>query len=136
MSSTKWFRKLPARGDVRRVQRLALQMPQVSTDDSGTESTMDDPRDFLAIAWYGNLGVLLLGIGLLGVLIHRKTIRQWLCACVGLLGILFLSEGGALFHGATVSLRGSIVGALIAALGCFAVMRSLKSTGGTTRNSS
>jgi len=96
---------------------------------------MNDPRDFLAFAWYGNLGVLVLGIGLLGVLIHRKSTRQWLSAFVGLLGILFLCEGGALFHGETVSLRGSIVGALLAALGCVALMRSLKLTGAATRKS-
>ncbi len=94
---------------------------------------MNDPRDFLAVGWYGNLGVLLLGIGLLGVLIHRKPIRQWLSASVGLLGILFLCEGGALFHGAAVSLRGSIVGSLLAVAASFALMRSLKSTSAAAR---
>ena len=89
---------------------------------------MNDPRDFMALAWYGNLGVLLLGIGVLGVLIHRRLIRQGLSAGAGLLGIWILCEGGALFHGATVSRRGSVVGAVVAAVACFAVIRSLKST--------
>ena len=75
---------------------------------------MTDPRDFLAFAHYGNLGVLLLGIGLLGVLIHRRPIRQWLSAGVGLLGVLLLCEGGVLFHGGTFSLRGSIAVGLVA----------------------
>lgn len=96
---------------------------------------MNDPRDFLAFAWYGNLGVLLLGIGLLGVLIHRKPIRQWLSASVGLLGILFLCEGGTLFHGATVSVRGSIVAALLAIVASLALARSLKSFGAAARKS-
>lgn len=96
---------------------------------------MNDPRDFLAFSWYGNLGVLLLGIGLLGVLLHRKPMRQWLSVIVGLLGILFLCEGGALFHGVTVSLRDSIVGSLLAVAASFPLVRSLKSTGAATRNS-
>lgn len=79
---------------------------------------MTDPRDFLAFAHYGNLGVLLLGIGLLGVLSHRKPIRQWLSAGVGLLGILLLCEGGVLFHGGAFSLRGAVTVGLIAAATC------------------
>lgn len=109
-------------------------MRQVSTNDSRADSTMNDPRDFLAFAWYGNLGALLLGIGLLGVLIHRKPMRQCLSAGVGLLGILFLCEGGALFHGATVSLRSSIVGSLLTVAASFAVMRSLKSIRGAKKS--
>lgn len=100
-----------------------------------SDSTMNDHRDFLAFAWYGNLGALLLGIGLLGVLIHRKSIRRWLSAFVGLLGILFLCEGGALFHGAMLSLRGSIVGALLTVVASVALVRSLKLTGAATRKS-
>ena len=66
---------------------------------------MHDPRDFLAFTQFGILGTLLLGIGLLGVLIHRNPVRLALSTGVGLLGILFLSEGGTLFHGATISVR-------------------------------
>ncbi|NQV28043.1 MAG: hypothetical protein HQ518_27140 [Rhodopirellula sp.] len=76
---------------------------------------MNDPRDFLAFTRYGNLGVLLLGIGLLGVLIHRKPARQTIAAGVSLLGILLICEGSTLLHGATLSLRGSTVAVLIAA---------------------
>ncbi|MBL6707194.1 MAG: hypothetical protein ISQ06_13875 [Planctomycetaceae bacterium] len=84
---------------------------------------MNDPRDFLALAQFGNLGALLLGMGLLGVLIHRKPIRLAFSICVGLLGILFLSEGGALFHGATISVRGSVVAAVVVGTVCIAALR-------------
>ncbi|MFT5323190.1 MAG: drug/metabolite transporter (DMT)-like permease [Planctomycetaceae bacterium] len=114
---------------------LAHECRRISVDDSKADSTMNDHRDFLAFAWYGNLGALLLGIGLLGVLIHRKSIRRWLSAFVGLLGILFLCEGGALFHGAMLSLRGSIVGALLTVVASVALVRSLKLTGAATRKS-
>jgi NADH:ubiquinone oxidoreductase subunit K len=79
---------------------------------------MTDPRDFLAFAHYGNLGVLLLGIGLLGVLIHRRPIRQWLSAGVALLGVLLLCEGGVLFHGGMFSRRGLIAVGLVAVTTC------------------
>lgn len=88
---------------------------------------MNDPRDFLVFASYGNLGVLILGVGLLGVLIHRKPIRQGLSAGVGVLGIAFLAEGGALFHGGTFSVRGSLAIALVAAAACLVMARVLRS---------
>lgn len=85
---------------------------------------MNDPRDFLALAHFGNLGVLLLGIGLLGVLIHERPVRKWLSATVGFLGVVLLGEGAGLFHGATASVRGSVVVALFAIIGCVVLIRS------------
>jgi CHASE2 domain-containing sensor protein len=85
---------------------------------------MDDPRDFLMFARYGNLGVLLLGIGLLGILIHRRPARQAIAAGVSLLGILFLCQGSALLHNVTLSLRGSIACTLISGVACLIVVRS------------
>tara|TARA_R110002072_G_scaffold303099_1_gene493552 strand:+ start:307497 stop:307790 length:294 start_codon:yes stop_codon:yes gene_type:complete len=79
---------------------------------------MHDPRDFLAFTQFGILGTLLLGIGLLGVLIHRNPVRLALSTGVGLLGILFLSEGGTLFHGATISVRGSVIAAVAIGMVC------------------
>lgn len=97
---------------------------------------MNDPRDFLALAQFGNLGVLLLGIGLLGVLIHRKPIRLAFSIGVGLLGILFLSEGGALFHGATISVRGgSVVSAVVVGTVCIASLRLWNSSLAANRKS-
>jgi hypothetical protein len=86
---------------------------------------MNDPRDFLALAQFGNLGVLLLGIGTLGVLIHRSRVRQTLSAGVGLFGILLMCEGGTLFHGAALSARGSIVLAAIVVATYLTTIRSL-----------
>lgn len=84
---------------------------------------MSDPRDFLALAHFGNLGVLLLGVGLLGVLIHERPVRKWLSAAVGLLGVLLLSEGASLFHGTTTLLRDSGVIAFFAVIGCVVLIR-------------
>ena len=86
---------------------------------------MNDPRDFLTLARFGNLGVLLLGIGLLGVLIHRKPARQAIAAGVGLLGILLICEGASLFHHARPPLRGSVVFCLTAAAAGLFITRSL-----------
>ena len=87
---------------------------------------MNDPRDFLALAHFGNLGVLLLGIGLLGVLIHERPVRKWLSAAVGFLGVVLLSEGAALFHSTTASFRGSVAVALFAIMGCLVLIRSAR----------
>jgi hypothetical protein len=90
-----------------------------------TELTMNDPRDFLALARFGNLGILLLGVGLLGVLIHRKPARQVMAAGVGLLGILLLCEGTALFHAETLSERGTVVLCLAGSTAVAMTARSL-----------
>ena len=79
---------------------------------------MNDPRDYLAFATYGNLGVLLVGVGLLGVLIHMTSARRVMSASVALLGIMLIAQGGALFHRTQLSLRGSIVVAAIAVTSC------------------
>ena len=115
----------PATGTNPCLRRSAENAKRHPPDDSDTENTMNDPRDFLAFASYGNLGVLLLGIGLLGILIHRKPIRQGLSVGVGLLGALVLCEGGALLHGGAFSLRGSVVVALVVVTACLAMARSL-----------
>ena len=73
-----------------------------------SDKSMNDPRDFLALARFGNLGILLLGIGLLGVLIHRQPMRQAIAVGICLLGLLFVSEGTALLHGAPLPVRNSI----------------------------
>lgn len=96
---------------------------------------MNDPRDFLALARFGNLGMLLLSVGLLGVLIHRKPIRLGLSVGIGLLGILFLCEGGALFHGATVSVRESVVAAFVVVTVCVAQIRMWNSSCSANRKS-
>jgi hypothetical protein len=79
---------------------------------------MNDPRDYSAFVTYGNLGVLLLGVGLFGILIHTKSARRAMSAGVGLLGVLLIAQGGALFHRAQLSLRGSIVLAAVAIASC------------------
>lgn len=79
---------------------------------------MNDPRDYSAFVTYSNLGVLLLGVGLLGVLIHTKPLRRAMSAGVGLLGIMLIAQGGALFHRSQLSLRGSIVLAAIVVASC------------------
>lgn len=96
---------------------------------------MNDPRDFLALARFGNLGIMLLGVGLLGILIHRKPIRLGLSVGVGLLGILFLCEGGALFHRATVSIRGSVVAVFVVGAVCIAAIRMWDSSRSANRKS-
>ena len=79
---------------------------------------MNDPRDYSAFVTYGNLGVLLLGVGLLGILIHKKPLRRAMSAGVGLLGTMVIAQGGALFHRSQLSVRGSIVLAGIVVASC------------------
>lgn len=86
---------------------------------------MNDPRDFLALARFGNLGVLLLGVGLLGVLIHRKPLRQAISLGICLLGILLVSEGAALLHREPLSLHGSVVVILVISAVILVAIRSL-----------
>lgn len=74
---------------------------------------MNDPRDFLALARFGNLGILLLAVGLLGVLIHRQPLRQAMASGVCLLGLLLVSEGASLLHGEPQSFRESIAAIFI-----------------------
>lgn len=90
--------------------------------------TMNDPRDFLALARYGNLGVLILGVGLLGVLIHRKPLRQAISMGVCLLGILLVFDGAALMHRETLSLHGSVVVILVVAAVVLIAIRSVLSS--------
>lgn len=93
---------------------------------------MNDLRDFVAFAQFGNLGVLILGIGLLGILIHTKPVRQAVAVAVSLLGGLLMWEGASLFHGETQSSRTSIAVVLIIAALALAVGRSMlaRSVGG------
>ena len=79
---------------------------------------MNDPRDYSAFVMYGNLGVLLLGVGLLGILLHTKSLRRAMSVGVGLLGIILIVQSGALFHHSQLSLRGSIVLAAIVVASC------------------
>jgi hypothetical protein len=79
---------------------------------------MNDPRDYSAFVMYGNLGVLLLGVGLLGILLHTKSLRRAMSVGVGLLGITLIGQSGALFHRSQLSLRGSIVLAAIVIASC------------------
>lgn len=82
---------------------------------------MNDPRDYSAFVTYGNLGVLLLGVGLLGVLTHTKPLRRAMSAGVGLFGIVLIAQGGALFHRSQLSVRGTIVLAVIVVASCLLV---------------
>jgi ascorbate-specific PTS system EIIC-type component UlaA len=74
---------------------------------------MNDPRDFLALARFGNLGILLIAVGLLGVLIHRQPLRQAMASGVCVLGVLLVSEGASLLHGEPQSFRESIAAVFI-----------------------
>lgn len=84
-------------------QHSAADSPDNSrSPDAGLETTMNDPRDYLAFTRFGNLGILVLSLGLLGILIHRKPARRAVSGGVALLGVALLSEGGALLHGRSV----------------------------------
>ncbi len=58
-----------------------------------------DPRDFLSLTGFGTVGSLLLGLGLLGCLLHRDSSRVLASAVVGLTGGLLILDGAQLFHG-------------------------------------
>lgn len=79
---------------------------------------MNDPRDYSAFVTYGNLGVLLLGVSLLGILIHTKPLRRATSVGVGLLGTVLIAQGGALFHRSQVSVRGSIALVAVVVVSC------------------
>jgi len=79
---------------------------------------MNDPRDYSAFVTFSNLGVLLLGVSLLGMLIHTKPLRRATSVGVGLLGIMLIAQGGALFHRSQLSVRGSIVLPAIVVASC------------------
>lgn len=74
---------------------------------------MNDPRDFLAFARLGGLGVLVLGIGLLGALVHRKPARQAIAVVVSFTGVLMIWEGTSLLHGRLLSYKAMIAVLLV-----------------------
>lgn len=86
---------------------------------------MNSPRDFLAFARFGNLGILVLSLGLLGILIHQKPARRAVSGAVALLGIALIAEGGALWHGKSMSTDGSIVTCLLGIAAAVMVARPL-----------
>lgn len=75
---------------------------------------MHDPRDFLALARFANLGVLILGIGLAGMLVHRKPERFALSNGVCILGALLMIDGASMFHRQSPSLSLTMVALLLA----------------------
>lgn len=86
---------------------------------------MNEPRDILAFVSYGNLAVLLMGVGLLGALVHRNPIRRGLSAGVVSLGVLLLCESGTLFHSRAFTLPGSVVIVLVVVAASLFMIRSL-----------
>ncbi|MDA0587458.1 MAG: hypothetical protein O3C17_05565 [Planctomycetota bacterium] len=58
-----------------------------------------DQRDFISLTGFGTVGSILLGLGLLGCLLHRDTSRLRASAVVGLTGGLLILDGAQLFHG-------------------------------------
>lgn len=126
MSSTRMLRKVqrarsPASTTVSSVPARQIRLPP----DAGIEESMNSPRDFLAFARFGNLGILVLSLGLLGILIHRKPARRAVSGGIALLGITLISEGGALWHGESLSTDGSIVICLLGAAAAVTVVRPL-----------
>jgi len=93
---------------------------------------MNDLRDFVAFSRFGNLGVLVLGIGLLGILIHTKPVRLAVDAAISLLGVLLLWEGTSLLHTGTLTFRTLIALVLSIVTLCLTLRRQglEKSTGG------
>jgi hypothetical protein len=72
-----------------------------------------DPRDFISLTSFGTVGSILLGLGLLGCLLHREASRVLASAVVGLTGGLLILDGAQLFHGVTPAALVSL-----AVLGC------------------
>ena len=72
---------------------------------------MNDPRDFLALCRYAVPGIILVGLGLSGVFIHRDRVRFASSFCVALAGCLLTVIGAAAFQRTIVPipLTGTII---------------------------
>jgi hypothetical protein len=58
-----------------------------------------DPRDFISLTSFGTVGSILLGLGLLGCLLHRDSSRVLASAVVGMTGGLLILDGAQIFNG-------------------------------------
>ena len=82
-----------------------------------------DPRDFLSLTGFGSLGSVLLGLGILGCLLHRNSSRLIASAFVALTGSLLLLDGAQLFHAVRPAVPVSLA-VLIAGTAVFFFLRT------------
>ena len=79
-----------------------------------------DPRDFISLTSFGTVGSILLGLGVLGCLLHRDSSRVLASAGVGLTGGWLILDGAQLFHGVSPAVMVSLaVLASETAIACF-----------------
>jgi multisubunit Na+/H+ antiporter MnhC subunit len=79
---------------------------------------MNDPRDFLALCRFAVPGIILIGIGLSGLFVHRNRMRFARSFCVALVGCQLTLIGAAVFQRAEVpiTLTGTILGTGVVAM--------------------